>query len=73
MWVIEKHFGSKLHYWCPRKLVGGGSSMSPHSVMQWTEDFREAIKFASAESAHQVLESCLEDIGRVAQHAYIKI
>lgn len=66
MWVIERYYGSILHYWRP-SLRGDDREDG-----FWDKDFIGAVKFADAESAGQVLRETCGNNGRVAEHAYIQ-
>lgn len=60
-WVIERYFHSVVHYWGGRATDRAG----------WSANNQDAIRFARADDAANVLGWLLGGDGRVTQHAWV--
>lgn len=61
-WLVERHYNSTLHYYCP----GPGAGWIP-----WTTEANAAMRFARREDAELALHHLCDDVGRVAEHMWI--
>jgi hypothetical protein len=63
-WVIERYRFSQLEYF------SDVSGLPSRFVVEWSQSFEAATKFADKDSAARFMAHACDGIGRVVEHAY---